>query len=149
MKIAIYTVEERTTGSGKQYKSLTIQREGSKYPDKYVTVWSDFPGFNELAAGQTIEADVEETDSSKVNPNSGKPYKNKTLKAPGSQQPKTAPQNELNGGVARIINKLDYEIMPALKSIIAWQEKYDIAKKGLNPTAIDEAFEQRDLGSPF
>lgn len=144
MKLKIFECEERTTSSGKPYKSLTIQQEGKNYVDKYVSCWSDFPDFENIKAGITIDAEIESKDSTKPNPHGGF-FKNKTLRPVGSQQPKNTPTSDQT---ARILNMLEFQIMPALKSIIAWQERQDIDKKGLNPDEIDKAFGQEGA-SPF
>lgn len=79
--LKIYECEEKATKTGKKLKKLVVQKEGLQYPFKNVTAWEDLDIYNELDAGYQVPQGYEifEKDSENINPNSGKPYKNRTL----------------------------------------------------------------------
>lgn len=93
----VYEAEEKTTQSGKTLKKLVLQKEGAQWPIKNVTIWSDNPLYDQAVSGGTIVCDLLEKDSENINPNSGKPYKNRTVANP-ERQVATQQLNDINTG---------------------------------------------------
>lgn len=114
-KYKVYEIEERVTATGKELKKLVLQGEGKQYPDKGVTMWSDHPLFTTIAAGQTIEAEIQVTDSKTPNPHGGF-YKNKVLlkeSGVGSKAPSQTAEN------ARGSNVIDFKLLPVVTRLEA------------------------------
>lgn len=85
-KYKVYECEAKVTGNGKELKKLVLQGEGKQYPDKNVTMWPNHPLYAEVAAGQTIDVEIDIQDSKTPNPKGGF-YKNKTvINQTGAQQ---------------------------------------------------------------
>lgn len=120
MKYKVYEIEEKVTATGKEMKKLVLQGEGKQYPDKGVTMWSDHPLFTTIASGQTIEAEIQVTDSKTPNPHGGF-YKNKVLLKESGVGSKVA----VGGSSGRVENLLEFEIKPLLYKILAWQDRRD------------------------
>lgn len=115
MKYKVYEIEERVTSTGKELKKLVLQGEGKQYPDKGVTMWSDHPLFTTIATGQTIEAEIQVTDSKTPNPHGGF-YKNKVLLKESNVGAKTSPETGLN---ARTSNVVDFKLLPVVTRLEA------------------------------
>lgn len=115
MKYKVYEVEDKMTNTGKALKKLTLQGDGKQYPDKNVTMWADHPLFEDIAAGQTVDIELDVQDGAS-NPKGGV-YKNKTVKkevdAPKSDR---GPATK-DAGSAEIKNILQLKIIPMLESI--------------------------------
>jgi len=106
----VYEIEDKTTSTGKALKKLVLQGIGKQYPDKNVTMWADHPLFEEIAAGQTIDVELEIKDGA-PNPKGGF-YKNKTVLKPG--QAMRAPQDALE---SRSMNAINLKVLPILEAI--------------------------------
>lgn len=129
MEYKVYEVTERTTGTGKRVKSVVLQEEGKQYPYKNVSVWEDFPNFDEIAAGKTVNGDLVEKDSDKVNPSSGKPYKNRTLypskNANGTEKPTQV-------GTAELKNAIMLKLVPLMEELLKEMKIANARAKMLN-----------------
>lgn len=116
MQYKVYEVEAKVTPNGKHLKKLVLQGEGKQYPDKMVTMWSDHPLFGSVAVGQTIDVELDVKDSTKPNPRGGF-YKNKTVLNSASKTPQNAPGAMPDGDVARVMNALNFKVLPVLEAI--------------------------------
>lgn len=115
----VYEAEEKTTQSGKTLKKLVLQKDGLQYPFKNVTIWGDNPLYAQAVPGATITCDLLEKDSENINPNSGKPYVNRSVANPNMG----APKQTSNGNVNEMALKthITQEIAPlkeALRAIV-------------------------------
>jgi hypothetical protein len=128
MNITIYECEEKATTTGKKLKKVTLQMEGKQYPYKFVTVWENHPEYDKIAPGFKLQGELQEKDAEKINPNTNKPYKNRTL------QPLTNP----NGTT---IPPQDHTIGPRLTSLENWAKTQGYA------TEAAPAAEQPDYPS--
>lgn len=111
-------IEVKPTSKGGEYKSLTLQGKENKYPDKFVSMWSNHPLYAEIAAGQTIDIELDVTEG-KINPKSGLPYKNKSVRNPdtppkASQTLKKAPTTNES---PRVGNLTEFKVIPMLEAI--------------------------------
>lgn len=75
MKYKIEWFENVTTATGKNYAKVTLKDEQGN--DENVSIWSDFPGFNELRLGGEVEGYI------KVNGQ----YKNLAPSSPSPRKP--------------------------------------------------------------
>lgn len=50
-------MENKTTSTGKQVKNATLKTDRGSTFDK-VSIWSDFPGWSELAPGREVEGEI-------------------------------------------------------------------------------------------
>ena len=135
-KFKVFDVEHKTTASGIELKKLILQGEGKQYPDKNVTMWSDHPLFDTIAAGQDIEAELEIKDSQTPNPKGGY-YKNKTLLKPGQTAAPTPPASTTDWG-SRVHNSIELKVLPALQLILARLDRLDAVIDGTEPPAHSE-----------
>lgn len=115
MKYKVYELEDKVTGGGKALKKLVLQGEGKQYPDKNVTMWSDHPLFSTIAVGQTIEAEIQVTDSKTPNPHGGF-YKNKVVLKESNVGSKAAP---VGASDARTSNVVDFKLLPVVTRLEA------------------------------
>lgn len=136
MEYKVFDVEEKVTQTGKSLKKLTLQGEGKQYPDKNVTMWSDHPLFANIAAGQKIDVELDIKDSTVPNPHGGF-YKNKTVIGPkgGSKASANAPQSPQSDGSARVVNMIEFKVIPQLEAIYG---RLGLALKAMG-IKIDEA----------
>lgn len=82
MKYIVEWSEYKTTSTGKKKADATLKDEAGVITEG-VTIWENFPGFNDIRPGSTLEGDV----TVKVNGQ----YTNKTLNAPRAEFPRKAP----------------------------------------------------------
>ena len=129
----IYEVDEKTTQSGKTLKKLVLQKEGAQWPIKNVTMWNDHPDWEKAVAGGTLTCDLLEKNSDQINPNSGKPYINRTVAKPGQI---SAPQQMDSGKIDRMF----YMVGEIYKHVVPKDEK---------PRAVEEAQELEPGDVPF
>lgn len=97
-KLTIISVsEERAIPSGKKLKQIEVNKEGLDWNFNRVTVWEDHPAYDVLHEGMEItKSYIHETDQDKVNPNTGKPYKNYTLREGEEVQQGSTPKTDTN-----------------------------------------------------
>lgn len=149
-KYKVYECEQKKTSTGKDLKKLVLQGEGDKYPLKNVTMWSNHPLFGEITVGQTVELEIEEKDGA-PNPHGGF-YKNRTAVVPGATVARQAEQAGSTSGSSRVENLVEFKVLPILneiyKELVAISGRQE-RQMGLNPKAIDEAFEVTQEDSPF
>lgn len=121
----VYECEEKTTQSGKTLKKLVLQREGAQWPIKNVTMWDDHPEYKDTQAGGILTCDLIEKDSDTINPNSGKPYINRTVAKPGQVSPQQQIQ-QLDSGK---IDRMFYMIGEIYKHVVPKDEKPESVQK--------------------
>jgi hypothetical protein len=102
MKYTIEFVEVGTTKTGKTKATLTLKDEKGEIHD-HVTAWGDFPKFEELMMGRTVEGDI----AIKVNGQ----YTNKTLYPPRTEQ--STPIRRQPSGITKAIEKKEASIIKA------------------------------------
>lgn len=120
MEYQCFFVEERVTPNGKKLKKLTLQAKGKQYPIKGVTMWGNHPLFGSISPGQTVDLEIEETDSGNPNPNApGKNYINRTVKGPNPSP--NALQSPQTNDSPRNTNLIEFKVLPLLDRILARQ----------------------------
>jgi len=102
MKYSIEFVEVGKTTTGKTKATLTLKDDAGALHD-HVTAWGDFPSFDKLMMGQTVEGDI----ATKVNGQ----YTNKTLYPPRTEQ--SAPIRRQPSGITKAIEKKEAGIAKA------------------------------------
>ena len=102
MKYTIEFVEVGKTTTGKTKATLTLKDEAGALHD-HVTAWGDFPKFEELMMGRTVEGDI----AVKVNGQ----YTNKTLYPPRTEQ--SAPIRRQPSGITKAMEKKEASIEKA------------------------------------
>lgn len=115
-KLNFYEVEEREVqvkGAPKKVKKCVIQEDGKQYPYKNVTVWEDYPEYAGVQAGAKFDHSyVDARDSDQINPNSGKPYKNYTLKYGAG-----ASDQQSGGSDSFLLRKMDAKLDTIIKIV--------------------------------
>lgn len=143
MKFKVYECELKVTATGKELKKLVLQGEGKQYPDKGVTMWSDHPLFETVAAGHEIDVELEIKDSNTPNPKGGF-YKNKTVLKPGqTPQAPVSPQQAENTSLALQVSRLENMINFKLQGAIDRLEKLGGFMAGEKPK---DDFQMPDFG---
>jgi hypothetical protein len=99
MKYTIEFVEVGKTTTGKTKATLTLKDEKGEVHD-HVTAWGDFPKFEELMMGRTVEGNI----ATKVNGQ----YTNKTLYPPRTEQ--SAPIRRQPSGIVKAMEKKEASI---------------------------------------
>lgn len=116
----VFKVEDKVSAKGNAYKKLVLQDPESQYPVKNVTMFASHPLFEDIAAGQTVDLEIETKDSDTPNPHGGF-YKNRTVLNPGQSpgQPKTAPkpQEGFSPSIVEVYNLLNLKVLPMLVAI--------------------------------
>lgn len=128
MKYKVYECEDKTTTTGKALKKLVLQGEGKQYPDKNVTMWANHPLFEEIAAGQTIDVELDVKDSKEPNPHGGF-YKNKTVidasRPVSTTNPHPTTNSPLTPNGDRLANLIEFKILPLLEQNNAGIQKLE------------------------
>ena len=132
MKLTIINVgEEKVIPSGKKLREVEINKEGLNGNFHRVAVWEDHPAYPHLTPGlELTKSYIHEKDQDKINPNTGKPYKNYTLYE--GEQAKQTPKNNLEP-------KID-----ALYALVKQIHENIVGNKTHNETAYEEA-----TGKPY
>lgn len=133
MQYYLNRVEEKTLPSGKNVKTLELSQEGKQYPIKNVALWSDHPRYNEFVVGATLDFELYEQPSDKVNPNTGQPYMNRSVSKFDTPQKKQTPVDAINTGkidrIYSMVHAIYKEVGPKTGRQIA-----DEAQEGNVPT---------------
>lgn len=86
MLYKIYEVEEVVTKTGKPMKRCVLKGEGQENSEPRVAVWDNFPDFDKIVVGGTVNGIIDKKDSGIPIPtHPEKNYVNRTLLPEGTQ----------------------------------------------------------------
>lgn len=109
-ELKVYEAEVKTTKTGKTLKKLVLQEEGKQYPYKNVTIWEDNPLYAQAVSGATLSCEILEKDSQNINPNTGKPYIERSVANPNFKSPAEVQTMRTDTNIMQAIDGLRYSI---------------------------------------